>query len=91
MVEVTQRDRDIAAAFLEEWEPGPEMTVAKLHAVFAHHRHAAMVEGARLMQQTAAETVSNYYNSMEENAGTAIFMLDPAEAIKRLPTLGEQP
>lgn len=32
-IEVTQMDRDIVAAFLEEWEPGPEMTVATMTAL----------------------------------------------------------
>lgn len=96
-IEVTQRDRDIAAAFLEEWEPGPEMTVVKLAKAFARHRHAAMIEGARLMQEAAAleadrevcnqrtKRISSLDNDSLAAVGfvaNAIRALDPAEVVK---------
>ena len=49
-VEVIQADRDAAANFLEQWEPGPEMTVVKLARAFARHRltHQPPAASARI-------------------------------------------
>lgn len=44
MTGITQADRDMAADFLESWEPGPEMTVVKLAKAFARHRQQAAAE-----------------------------------------------
>lgn len=97
MVEMTQADWDAAADWLESWEPGPEMTVVKLAKTFARHRHAAMIEGARLMQEAAAlEADREVYkqrtkrvSSLDDDSlsavgfvANAIRALDPAEVVK---------
>ena len=41
---VNDADREAAQVFLENWEPGPEMTAVKLARAFETHRIAALEE-----------------------------------------------
>lgn len=41
MTNVTPADTEAACAFLEAWEPGPELTQDRLALAFAAHREAA--------------------------------------------------
>lgn len=82
---ITDADREAAASFLENWEPGPEMTVVKLARAFAAHRKAAMIEGARLMQEKARYAVRACQGVDAVGwryADGAMSQLDPATVIK---------
>lgn len=91
---ITDADREVAASFLENWEPGPEMTVVKLARAFATHRIAAMIEGARLMREAILPEIKTD-RTIEKHGGHCrcvtcelnitedeICSLDPATVIK---------
>lgn len=51
MIEVTQADVEASCSFLENWEPGPELTQDKLAVAFARHRIAALEEAATELER----------------------------------------
>ena len=71
MVEVTQSDMNVAATFLEEWEPGPEMTVVKLARVIAAVRIAERERNAGIAEegtQPGCDDPECSFNCLERRA-----------------------
>ena len=80
---VTQADRmqafdwNMECRHCSEYEGDYEADLAQ---AFARHRHAAMLEGARLMQEAAILKAHELYPTME--VAVMLLHLDPAQIIK---------